>query len=276
MKVLIMGGDGMAGHLMVRYFREKTPHSVFYTSRNQKDPGSLYTDARDLVLVRHVVEAVHPDILVNCIGILNDSAERDPAQAYHVNGRLPHLLKQVVNQVGGKLVQISTDCVFSGKQGGHEEWERPDGFTVYSRSKAMGEVKDAPHLTIRTSIVGPEIRQNGIGLLNWFLNQSGEVKGYTEAYWNGVTTLELAKFVHHVMEDTSLNGIVHLTAPEQVSKYELLQLFRKIFEKKDVELIPDSKVKLDRTLRSTRKDMVYRVPDYEQMLTELKEWMAGR
>nr|WP_313780772.1 sugar nucleotide-binding protein [Paenibacillus larvae] len=102
----------MAGHLMVRYFREKTPHSVFYTSRNQKDPGSLYTDARDLVLVRHVVEAVHPDILVNCIGILNDSAERDPAQAYHVNGRLPHLLKQVVNQVGGKLVQISTDCVF--------------------------------------------------------------------------------------------------------------------------------------------------------------------
>nr|WP_313780773.1 hypothetical protein [Paenibacillus larvae] len=140
----------------------------------------------------------------------------------------------------------------------------------------MGEVKDAPHLTIRTSIVGPEIRQNGIGLLNWFLNQSGEVKGYTEAYWNGVTTLELAKFVHHVMEDTSLNGIVHLTAPEQVSKYELLQLFRNIFEKKDVELIPDSKVKLDRTLRSTRKDMVYRVPDYEQMLTELKEWMAGR
>ncbi|WP_397351456.1 sugar nucleotide-binding protein [Paenibacillus larvae] len=170
--------------------------------------------------------------MVNCIGILNDSAERDPAQAYHVNGRLPHLLKQVVNQVGGKLVQISTDCVFSGKQGGHEEWERPDGFTVYSRSKAMGEVKDAPHLTIRTSIVGPEIRQNGIGLLNWFLNQSGEVKGYTEAYWNGVTTLELAKFVHHVMEDTSLNGIVHLTAPEQVSKYELLQLFRNIFEKR--------------------------------------------
>ncbi|MCS7458832.1 SDR family oxidoreductase [Paenibacillus doosanensis] len=283
MRVLVTGGGGMAGHMLVRYLSERTGCDVFYTIREQllRDrPGSgLYLEASDDEAVKRLIEAVRPDVVVNCIGILNDNAEQKVTEAYRINGLLPHLLAEAAERVGGRLIHISTDCVFSGDASGagaYEEDRVPDGTTVYARTKALGEVLRAPHLTVRTSIIGPEIRRNGIGLMQWFMKQRGTVQGFVRVRWNGVTTLELAKFIRHALErGDRLTGLVHLTAPYEISKYGLLKLIQDVFGKRDVCLEPRGAKSLDRTLRSTRADLEYPVPGYPEMLKELRDWIDG-
>jgi dTDP-4-dehydrorhamnose reductase len=274
MKLLIMGGQGMAGHMLVQYFRKLGSFSVYYTTRDKKDLNGLYADARDAVLMEKVIESVSPDVIINCIGILNDYARQDPVNAYWVNGIFSHQLAKAAEKAGGRLIHISTDCVFSGARGDYIEDDKPDGTSVYAVSKALGEVKDAPHLTIRTSIIGPEIRASGIGLLYWFMRQEGMVKGYKNMLWNGVTTLELAKAVHHFICQP-VYGLIHLCAADKISKYELLKLFQIVFDKRDVTIVPDEEIHLDRTLRNTRSDFEYSVPSYKHMLVEMHPWMQS-
>jgi dTDP-4-dehydrorhamnose reductase len=272
MRLLILGGNGMAGHILVQYFQKCTPYEVFYTTRDKNIAGGLYLDAKDYTAAKKMINDYSPDIMINCIGILNQYAERKPLDAYLINGILPHHLQSAADKVGGKLIHISSDCVFSGGLGDHTEQDIPDGFTTYARTKSLGEIKSDPHLTIRTSIIGPEIRAGGIGLLHWFMQQEGTVQGYLHALWNGVTTLELAKFVHHVIKQP-VSGLFHLVSPEKISKLELLRLFQAVFEIKNVTIAPDDRIKINRTLINTRKDVSYTVPGYEAMLNELREWM---
>jgi dTDP-4-dehydrorhamnose reductase len=147
---------------------------------------------------------------------------------------------------------------------------------MYARTKATGEVTAAPHLTIRTSIIGPEIRANRIGLMDWFLGQPAgmAVQGYLHTLWNGVTTLELAQAIAYAVQHPHVTGLVHLTSPRVVSKYELLQLLRQIFAK-DVSITPAAQPHLDRTLKASRTDWQYVSADYPEMLAELKAWMAA-
>lgn len=273
-KLLILGGQGMLGHLLVRYFNECSSYHIQYTTRDKQDLKGLYVDVRDPVLVDKVIEAVSPDVTINCLGILNHFAEANTQEAYWVNGLLPHRIRAAVEREGGKLIHISSDCVFSGSRGAYKENDEPEGTTVYARSKALGEVTACPHLTIRTSIVGPEIRKQGIGLLQWFLRQEGTVKGYTRVMWNGVTTLELAKAIHHAIEHP-VYGLLQLTAPEKISKYELLHLFQNVFDKRDVMIVPDEEICLDRTLVNTRNDYAYEVSEYPTMLSQLADWMRS-
>lgn len=274
MKVLLLGAGGMAGHMLLQYMERRTSYRVFHTSRDKHDPRGLYFDATDSVMADKLVEAVSPEVIVNCIGILNNQADRNRIEAYTVNGLLPHRLRQAADRAGARLIHISTDCVFSGRRGDYAETDLPDGTSVYALTKALGEVIQEGHLTIRTSIIGPEISRHRIGLLDWFMRQEGQVQGYTEVLWNGVTTLELAKAVHTLIE-SPVSGLVHLTAPGKISKCELLYLMRQTFGQTGVTIIPDDAVKLDRTLRHTRKDFVYAAPPYEEMLGKLHEWMKA-
>ncbi|KRF18694.1 dTDP-4-dehydrorhamnose reductase family protein [Paenibacillus sp. Soil787] len=273
-KLLIFGGQGMLGHLLVRYFGEYSSYHVQYTTRDKQDTKGLYVDASDPILVDKVIEAVAPDVIVNCVGILNQFAEANPQEAYWVNGLLPHRIREAIEREGGKLIHISTDCVFSGNRGDYKENDQPEGTTVYARSKALGEVTGGPHLTIRTSIIGPEIRKQGIGLLQWFLQQQGIVKGYNRVMWNGVTTLELAKAIHHAIEHPVF-GLLQLTAPQKISKYELLHLFQQAFDKRDVTIISDEEIRLDRTLINSRDDFTFEVSTYPTMLKQLADWMGS-
>lgn len=275
-KLLILGGQGMLGNMLVDYFHGCSNYHVYYTTRDKGNPEGLYMDAEDPVLLDKVIESVSPDYAINCMGILNQFAQANPHQAYWVNGLVPHRIRQVMDSTHGKLIHISTDCVFSGEKGGHTELDEPDGTSVYAKSKALGEVTEAPHLTIRTSIIGPEIRQHGIGLMHWFLQQKGEISGYSQAFWNGVTTLELAHCIHHVIEEEPVSGLLHITAPEPISKYELLKLFQLIFQKEDVTIFEDDTVKMNRTLKQSRTDFHYSVPVYTAMLHELKSWMCSQ
>jgi dTDP-4-dehydrorhamnose reductase len=185
---------------------------------------------------------------------------------------LPHEVIKHLDEYGGKLIHISTDCVFSGTNGNYNEESVPDGITMYAKTKELGEIKSGQHLTIRTSIIGPEIKE-GIGLFHWFMKQKGTIKGFTHVKWNGVTTLELAKFIHFAIENP-IAGLYHLTAPETVSKYELLSLIKQVFQKDNVDIIPHTELRIDRTLFNSRLDYPYKVSSYEKQLQELKEWLA--
>ncbi len=285
-KMLILGANGMAGHMLCRYFRAHPEWEVRTTIRQAAEMtrlddaflgASWSLEATNFAQAAQILNEYRPDVVINAIGILNRHAEQEQIVAEIVNGLFPHWIADRLDELGdgGKLVQISTDCVFSGERGAYREDDRPDGTTTYARTKAAGEVLRAPHLTIRTSIIGPEIRPHGIGLLAWFMRQQGKVPGYTHVLWNGVTTLQLAKSID-IMLQHETSGMLHLTAPQMISKCELLLKFADIFEKRDVIIEPEDSIQLDRTLVSTRSDAAIwarSVPSYDEMLAELREWM---
>lgn len=282
MKLLIIGGGGMAGHLMVRYFRSLPSYQVVYTTRQPATEGGepfiegrRFLDASNYEAVEALVKDERPDIIVNAVGILNGEAERHPLRAYRINGFLPHWLGYLALCCGARLIHISSDCVFSGAKGSYTEEDKPDGTSVYARSKALGELHHSPHLTLRTSIIGPEIRPHGIGLLQWFLRQQGQIQGYTRVLWNGVTTLQLAKAVQYAIEQPHLTGLVQITASETVSKHELLLLLQEHFHHHHVMIEPDDRIEIDRSLRPIRKDWQLEPVGYRVMLAELAEWMRG-
>lgn len=273
MNILVLGGHGMAGHVIVEYLR-RCGHHVLYTVRKEDNKGILL-DVRDLENVRKVVLEHKVEIVINATGLLNDYAETHVKEAIRVNSLLPHSLMDMVNEYGGKLVHISTDCVFSGDKGQYTENDRKDGWNVYSQSKSLGEIETPPHLTVRTSIIGPELKEDGIGLLHWFLQQSGSIKGYKNVFWNGVTTLELAKAIQALIVE-NISGIYHLSVDEKISKFELLLLFKEIFKHDDVDIFPVEEPKHDKTLVHTRTDYKFPVKGYREMLNELRDWMKEK
>jgi dTDP-4-dehydrorhamnose reductase len=273
MKLLILGATGMAGRVMVRYFGGLPDYAVHYTTRNPKDPHGLYLDASDEHQLESLMEIVSPDITINCIGILNQDAARREGDALLLNGLLPHRLRRLAEKTGGRLIHISTDCVFSGSKGAYVENDPPDGTSVYAKTKAMGDVRSDLHLTVRTSIIGPEERV-GIGLFEWFMSQKGAVNGYRQVMWNGVTTLQLAKTIERMIAE-KVSGLYHLSAPRSVSKLELLQQIADVFGKTDVTLIPCDKPVQNRTLKNTRTDFVAEVPDYPEMLADMRKWIEA-
>ncbi|WP_282941168.1 sugar nucleotide-binding protein [Paenibacillus sp. RC67] len=275
MRILIIGGDEIVGRVLVPYLYKQTRYEVFYTTKRKGNEGKgLFLDPTDAVMVEKLVEIITPDVIVNGTSIMNDMARLQEIEAYRINGLLPHQLAKLAEQRHIRLIHMSTDGVFSGNRGCHEERHVPEGTSVYAKTKALGEIKDSPHLTIRASLIGPEGGE-GIGLLDWFFRQK-EVRGFTHVPWNGLTSLELAKFIHYVLEHgRRLSGIIHLTSPERISKYDLLLLIQRLFERQDIAVRPNDTIEMDRTLKSTRRDVDYQVPSHLVMLTELQDWMRS-
>lgn len=271
-RVLIIGSKGMAGHIIRKYFLEQNIFSIKDIARDSDTfmPDYLM-DVSELSTLERVIHDFSPNYIINCIGILNKDAEEHPDKAIFFNGYFPHFLAQ---KSSAKLIHISTDCVFSGKKGDYTITDEKDGKGFYASSKAIGEVVYGNHLTIRTSIIGPELKANGIGLLHWFLkNTEKSVKGYASAYWTGVTTLQLAKSIHQILTNQpGLNGLIHLTNNRKISKLELLHFFKDVF-RKSVEIIPDWNYKVDKSLISNNQIPILTIPDYHGMIIELKEWM---
>lgn len=262
----------MAGSMMADYFLRKQGIEVVWTTRDGSG-SSLPLDAANLYAVRGLITDVRPHLIVNCVGKLNRDAEDHPVEAYRVNGLLPHWLAFCAGETGARLIHISSDCVFLGDRGGYTEEDVPDGTSVYARSKALGELPhDARHLTIRTSIIGPDTSPKGIGLLRWFLQQKGEVSGYRRVMWNGVTTLELAKAVDYAISRPEIGGLVHLRSAEPVSKLEMLEMFKQAYGKQDVIITPVDEPAIDRTLNSVRHDWTYAAPSVSVMVAEMAEW----
>ncbi|MGG1518505.1 SDR family oxidoreductase [Paenibacillus oryzisoli] len=275
MKLLIIGSQGMAGHMLKDYFSRQAGYELWSTARTSDpfDSRSVSLDVRDDTHLKQLLGQIQPDAVINAVGLLNDEARSRQTEGIYVNSLLPHLLAEYGQLFGFRLIHISTDCVFSGSRGDYTEWDTADALSVYGKTKSLGEVA-APHaLTIRTSIIGPELKPGGIGLFHWFMQQKGDIQGYSQVFWNGVTTLELAKAIAWCLK-RPIHGLVHLAGQPKLSKHELLLLLQKQFQHDAVTIHANADMKSDKSLVSTRTDFTYPVAPYPQMIAELHAWMT--
>lgn len=272
MKILVLGCNGMAGHLISLYFKEKG-HIVVGFARSKSDfVETIVGDAKDTELITKSIIDGRFDAVINCIGMLNQYAENDKASASFLNSYLPHFLAQTTKDIPTRVIHMSTDCVFSGKTGPYTESSIPDGTTFYDRSKALGELNDSKNLTLRNSIVGPDIKQKGIGLLNWFMQQDNVVNGYTGAMWTGQTTLQLAKTMEAALEYNA-TGLINAVPATNISKYELLKLFNYYLRNDEIIINPVEGIVADKTLIRTNNSFEYLIPNYDVMVREMADWI---
>lgn len=274
MKFLILGCNGMAGHTISLYLKEQG-HDVYgFDRRPSAIIDSVSGDATDSNLIKDLVGVNKYDSIINCIGLLNQFAENNKAGAAYLNSYFPHQLAQLTEGTDTQIIHMSTDCVFSGKRGQYTEDDLRDGETFYDRSKALGELDDDKNITLRNSIVGPDINPKGIGLLNWFMQQNGDVNGFTGAMWTGQTTLQLAKTMEIAAKEKA-HGLFNTVPDSSISKCDLLGLFNKYIRKEKVNIIPVDKMAADKSLKRTRWSFSYKIPDYETMVIELADWMRS-
>lgn len=273
MRFLVLGCNGMAGHIISLYLKEQG-HDVFGFARSKSAVvPTIVGDASDLHLLKGTIWAGNYDTVINAIGLLNQFAENNKAAAVNINGFLPHFLAEITEGTDTQIIHMSTDCVFSGKTGSYTEVSIPDGATFYDRSKALGELNDNKNLTLRNSIVGPDIKASGIGLLNWFMQQPGpSVNGFTGAIWTGQTTLQLAKTIEAAAKARA-HGLVNAVPSTSITKYELLKLFNKYLRGGELTINAIDGVTADKSLVRTNFEFDYLIPDYETMVAEMSDWM---
>ena len=273
MKILVLGCNGMAGHLISLYFKEKG-HEVVGFARQQSQllDSTIIGDASDMALIKKVIEEGNYDAVINCIGLLNQFAENNKAMAVLLNGYLPHYLVELTKDTKTRILHMSTDCVFAGNDGPYYEDTLPNGASFYDRSKAMGEFNNDKDLTFRNSIIGPDVKASGIGLFNWFMKQEGPIGGFTGAIWTGVTTYTLAQAMEAALKE-NLTGLYNLVNNTSINKFDLCSLFNKYFRAGEVVINPNDKLQLDKTLKCTRTDFSFRVPSYEQQIKDMREWV---
>jgi len=276
-KVVVLGSSGMAGHMIYSYlnsFPEK--YDVLGISRIE-EPGirsKQFDVESDIYEFIEFLSEYDPHVIINCIGVLVKPSQDDPSRAIFVNSCLPHLLEDLGKFMKTRIVHISTDCVFDGKNGPYKEDDLPTERNWYGRSKALGEIVNDKDITLRTSIIGPELKGEGTGLFEWFMRQEGEVTGYSNARWNGITTLELAKQIDRVL-DTNFVGLYHLTTDIPISKGELLKIIQEVWQKDNVtiDLKPASEAQVKVLLNNRKVEYDPGIPEYRIQLLELKQWI---
>ncbi len=272
MKILVLGGTGMAGHTISIYFKE-AGHDVTAFSRREVDYcKNINGDITDFESLKNIINEGQYGAIINAIGILNQDAEDNKSNAVLLNSYLPHFLSDTTKEMRTRVIHMSTDCVFSGRIGNYSENSFRDGETFYDRSKALGELENNKDLTFRNSITGPDVSESGIGLFNWFMKQDCQIHGFTKAIWTGVTTLTLAKAMEQALKE-NLTGLYNLVNNETISKYELLKLFNKYMKDDQIEILPSDKLLLDKSLINNRTDFSFKVPSYEAMVADMKEWI---
>lgn len=267
-RVLVLGSTGMLGHQAVNYFLQFDDYEVFDISfRSKFRDETIILDVTHKQLFEETITEIKPDYIVNCIGVLIGGANSDISNAIYINSYLPHQLKDVAKNINAKLVHISTDCVFSGKKGNYVEADKRDGKDTYAKTKALGEVIDDSNVTLRTSIIGPELKTNGEGLFHWFMTQEGTINGFKKAIWSGVTTLELARAIKWAIEN-DITGLYHITNNKSISKNDLLNLFKK-YTKKNIEIIAVDGKEVNKSFLDTRCELNYMIPSYEDMIKDM-------
>jgi dTDP-4-dehydrorhamnose reductase len=279
MKILILGGDGMLGHQLLRSFM--TRHDVRVTLK-QSPPlyekyGIFNTRNTYYGVYANVFESLvevagdfKPEAIINCIGIVKQrSTAKESIPSLEINALLPHRLAVICKAIGSRLIHLSTDCVFSGKKGNYLESDLSDAEDLYGQTKYLGEVQEEHCLTLRTSIIGRELSRKK-SLFEWFLAQQNSIKGFTKAQYNGFTTIEMARIIEKMLlEYPSASGVYQVSS-EPISKYDLLRLIREKMNK-NIEIESNDTFMCDRTLDSTRfrREFNYTPPSWSEMIEEL-------
>lgn len=273
MRFLILGCNGMAGHMISLYLKEQGYEVDGFARKESSFINTILGDARDTDLLRNIIEKGNYRAVINGIGILNKFAENDHEMAVFLNSYIPQFLAKITEASDTQIIHISTDCVFSGNRGGYIESDFPDGELFYDRSKALGELNNNKDVTFRMSIVGPDINKKGIGLINWFMQQKGRIIGYKNALWTGQTTLQLAKTIENAVIQR-VYGLYNMVPEDKISKYDMLILFNQYLRSNPIEIDPEENFKIDKSLKRTNYELFrYKIPGYEQQVKELGEWM---
>jgi len=274
-KVLVLGSTGLIGHQVYNYLTMKSDYKLSNISYRKKlNNDTVLLDVREEEKFLNTIQSIKPDVIINCIGILINGANKNPENAIFINAYMPHRLARLADDIGAKLIHISTDCVFSGnKKEPYIETDEKDGKDTYAKAKGLGEIVNHNHLTLRTSVVGPELKEDGEELFHWFMSQSGSINGFTKAIWSGVTTIELAKAVKWAIEN-DITGLYHVTNNMSINKNDLLNLFKK-YTKKDIEIIPFEGKKVDKSFIDTRKEMNSIIPSYDVMVKEMVDLISN-
>jgi len=275
MRVLILGAGGMLGHKVWEVFRERFDCRAAMRTRL---PLALFDDERvidgfeatNFDAVRELIAKVEPDVVVNCIGVVKQlTAALDPIASITLNALVPHIVARASAQAGARMIHISTDCVFAGTRGYYTENDVPDASDLYGRTKLLGEVTDGA-LTIRTSLIGRELRATS-GLVEWFLsNRGGSVRGFTNAIFSGVTTAMLANILATIIEQhPDMRGLYHVAAAP-ISKYDLLMMLNAAIGA-GVMITPDDGFVIDRSLDATRFQAAtgLQPPEWPEMIAAL-------
>ncbi len=262
MRILVLGVTGTIGHATWRTLQDNRLYDVWGTLRSEH-ALSYFTEYSHAKLITgvdvlnqdnliRVFEKVRPEVVINGTGLIKQLiTANDPIAVLPINAIFPHQLAQICSISNARLIQISTDCVFSGKKGNYVESDMSDAEDLYGKSKFIGEICQLSHVvTIRTSTIGHELTTQ-YALLDWFLSQKDSVKGYVNAIYSGIPTFELASVIRdYVLSNEKLSGLYHVAA-KPISKYDLLQLIAERYNKK-INIEPDEAVCIDRSLCAGR------------------------
>ena len=283
-KILILGGAGMLGHVLLGYFVKQPGYEIYATSRDinklqeilPKDlvcrfiPQNLEADYPEDII--ELIRKLRPSLVINCIGIIKQlPSAKDPVISIKINSLFPHLIARVCSDAGIRMIHISTDCVFDGKKGMYDEDDIPAPDDLYGRTKLIGEVDYPGCVTLRTSIIGHELRSR-YGLIEWFLGEKGPVKGYTNAIYTGFPTVEFARIIHrYVIPAPDLSGLYHVSS-DPISKFDLLRLVAEKYGR-SIDIEPYDGVSLDRSLRSDRFRVKtgYNPPGWPELIRAMLE-----
>jgi len=261
MRILIFGGKGMLGHKLVQVLGKS--FEVWTTIRGAYEDVERFgifekhrtiegIDAHDLHSVQQAVRDSRPDVVINAVGIIKQMpSSKDVIKTLTVNSIFPHRLSELANDVGFRLITISTDCVFDGQKGSYVEEDAPNALDLYGRSKNLGEVLADNCLTLRTSIIGREL-ETAHSLVEWFLGSEGKnVEGFGNAIYSGFPTIVFADIIEDlIVNQPKLNGLYHVSS-EPISKYDLLKLLKKHY-KSNIEIERFGDFRIDRSLDSTK------------------------
>lgn len=284
MKVLVLGASGMLGNAVLRLLGASDSYDVFGTVRSSAALRLLPAGFGERIVTGIDVEnqdtlaallgRVRPQAVVNCIGIVKQLQEAsDPLATLPINALLPHRLARMCDLAGARLIHVSTDCVFAGTKGMYVESDPPDAIDLYGRSKSLGEVDYPNAVTLRTSIIGHELGGSAQGLVEWFLSQNDQVKGFTRAIFSGLPTVELAAVIRdRVLPASELRGVYHVSAAP-IDKYTLLTLLAQTYGR-STRIVPDAQLVIDRSLDSTRfrRDTGYEPPAWPELVRRMAEF----
>ncbi len=282
MRVLILGCNGMLGHKLVQRLNDK--FEVWSTQRKHLSPDkylniflpekTIYgVNAEIFKTVKKSIAQANPDVIVNAIGVIKQNqSSNNVVKNLIVNSILPHRLANLAQLNNIRLINISTDCVFSGTKGNYRESDVTDALDLYGRSKFLGEVTAENCLTLRTSIIGRELKTNH-SLVEWFLSQAGKkVKGYKNAIFSGFPTVILADIIADLIaKNKKLYGLYHVSS-QPISKFDLLTLLKKAYQIK-IEIEPFEEFKIDRSLNSAkfRRETNFQPMSWNEMVKKMAE-----
>jgi dTDP-4-dehydrorhamnose reductase len=286
MRIIILGGTGMLGHKLweqIPRFFPDTYTTIKY-GRNEYKNSNAYdservienVDVNNRQLLTGVLKAIKPEIVLNCIGLT--IRKQDPHNfipSICLNALFPHTLAAIACELGAKVINFSTDCVFDGKTGNYRDEIPPTATDLYGRTKALGEISEGNVLTLRSSFIGYE-REKGTELLEWFLAQQGTIRGFKNAIYTGLTTLELSRVIAYLLRKyPTATGLYNLSS-DPISKFDLLTLIKRKMNR-DVEILPEEQFHCDRSLDSTRfrNEFDYTPPSWESMVEELSQKYEG-